>query len=78
MSAMAFCKKGRWIPARSNAILSFEMTNTAQIHDETVRQLIFVRAPRWPLPLHAARSLLTHFVLLAGMLHGARRQSLRA
>jgi hypothetical protein len=78
MSAMAFCKKGRSIPARSNAILSFEMTNTAQIHDETVRQLIFVRAPRWPLPLHAARSLLTHFVLLAGMLHGARRQSLRA
>jgi hypothetical protein len=73
MSAMAFCKKGRWIPARSNAILSLEMTNTARsmmrrcVNSSPVRPC--VRAPRWPVPLQAARSLLTHFVLLAGMLH---------
>src|SRR6266705_6426552 len=49
-----------------------------------LRQLIFVRAPQRqialcpsPLPHHSARPPLTHFVLLADMLHGAPT-SLRA
>src|SRR5271155_3520048 len=51
---------------------------------DRLRQLVFVRAPQRlialcspPLPHHSARPPLTHFILFAGMLHGAPT-SLRA
>ena len=74
MSAMAFCKKGRWIPARSNEatlILSLEMTNTARsmmrrcVNSSPVPPCAAV-ASATPGGTLAAHSL----VPLAGMLHG--------